>query len=182
MRQRRWEALWHFRTLKISHRWVAFPKISSNLKHAVLVGEDGVFYSHHGFDYEEIQEAIKSDIKHKRFVRGASTISMQLAKNLYLSTSKSPLRKLKEVIITIRLERELPKRRILEIYLNSIEWGNGIFGCEAASRYYFGKSCSSLSPYESAMLAATIPNPRYDNPRTNTRQFQYRTRLIYSRM
>ena len=109
-----------------------------------------------------------------RFARGASTITMQLAKNLYLSNSKNPLRKIKEVIITIQLEKYLSKQRIFEIYLNSIEWGNGIFGAEAASRYYFGKSASSLNLQESAMLAASIPSPLRDNPRTNTRLFQFR--------
>ncbi len=182
MRQRQWESWLRFKSYKIKQNWVPYSQISRSLRRAVLVSEDAAFFSHDGFDYDEIKQAIKTDIKKRTFARGASTISMQLAKNLYLSTSKSPLRKLKEVFITIRLERELSKKRIFEIYLNSIEWGEGIYGCEAASRYYFGKSCASLSSREAAMLAASIPSPRRDNPKTNTKRFRWRTRLILSRM
>jgi len=182
MKQRQWEAWMHFKSFKITQSWVPYNRISRSLRRAVLVGEDASFFSHDGFDYDEIKEAVKTDIKKRSFARGASTITMQLAKNLYLSTSKSPFRKFKEIFITIRLEKELSKKRIFEIYLNSIEWGNGIFGCEAASQYYFGKPAASLTPREAAMLAASIPSPRRDNPRTNTRLFRWRTRLILSRM
>lgn len=182
MRQRQWEHLWKFQWYKIDQRWVSYNRISRNLRRAVLLSEDAAFFSHDGFDYDEIRAAIKTDIEKRRFARGASTITMQLSKNLYLSTSKNPLRKLKEIFITIRLEKHLTKRRIFEIYLNSIEWGNGIYGVEAASRHYFGKSASSLSVRESAMLAASIPNPRYENPQTRTRGFKRRYRTILRRM
>lgn len=164
-------------------QWVPIEKISNNLVRAVLAGEDARFFEHNGFDTEAIKKAIEHDWKEGRFARGASTITQQLAKNLYLSESKNPLRKLKEAIITQRLEANLDKRRILEIYLNVIEWGDGIYGAEAASRTYFGKSAAQLSVSEAAYLSAMIPNPRtVYNPKKNPKRVARRQRLIQKLM
>lgn len=141
-------------------QWVPIELISKHLLRAVIASEDARFFEHNGFDTEAIKKAIEYDLKKGRFARGASTITQQLAKNLYLSESKNPLRKLKEAIITTRLEANLSKKRILELYLNVIEWGEDIYGAEAASRHYFGKPAKDLSPAEAAYLAAMIPNPR----------------------
>ncbi|HEY0006449.1 MAG TPA: transglycosylase domain-containing protein [Pyrinomonadaceae bacterium] len=179
--------------------WVALEKISPQLQRAVLAGEDRNFATHHGFDYEAIQraweEAQKEAVEEAKkegdydpndwipplpsFKRGASTITQQLAKNLYLSTERSFLRKGREAVITYFLERELTKRRILEIYLNVIEWGDGIYGAEAASQYYFHKPASQLAPREAAFLSAIIPNPRtVFNPQLNPRRVARRQRII----
>jgi monofunctional glycosyltransferase len=179
--------------------WVPLEKISPNLYRAVLAGEDSNFAMHHGFDYEAIQrawdeaqrEAEKEAKKEGEtdqsswrwpsfdFKRGASTISQQLAKNLYLTTEKSFVRKGKEAVITYFLERKLSKRRILEIYLNVIEWGDGIYGAEAAAQYYFHKPAAALNFREAAFLSAIIPNPRKDfNPQLNPRRVARRQRII----
>jgi monofunctional biosynthetic peptidoglycan transglycosylase len=136
--------------------WVPYTAISSTLKSAILIGEDDAFYQHEGYDLEQIKESFIKNWEEKRFARGASTITQQLAKNLYLSTSKSPFRKLKEFLIARRLEETLSKRRILEIYLNVIEWGDGIYGAEAASRTYFRKPARDLTIREAALLAALV--------------------------
>jgi len=166
----------------IHQEWVPISKISPYLMKAVLIAEDDKFWKHEGFDYEAIQKAIEKDIKAKKFKLGGSTISQQLAKNLYLSPAKNPLRKIAEAAITWRMEKALSKRRILELYLNVVEWGEGIFGAEAASRRYFGKSSSELSPEEAARLAAVLPNPRRYNPVGDQRYVVNRSRLIYSIM
>lgn len=146
---------------KIKQVWVPYNKISSYLKHAVLAAEDDEFFDHPGFNWEAIKKAAIYDWKKKRFARGASTITQQLARNLYLTPSKNPIRKVRELLIALKLERELSKQRILEIYLNVVEWGpGGIFGCEAAARHYFGKSASSLGMSEAAYLASILPNPK----------------------
>jgi monofunctional glycosyltransferase len=164
-------------------KWVPIERISVNLVRAVMAGEDAHFFEHNGFDTEQIKKAIEKDWEEGRFVRGASTITQQLAKNLHLSLSKNPLRKVKEAIITRRLEDHLSKRRILEIYLNVIEWGDGVYGAEAASRFHLGKSASQLSAGEAAYLAAMIPNPRtVYNPRKNPKRVARRQRLILRRM
>src|SRR5918997_3736137 len=129
-------------------QWVPYARISPSLKRAVLVAEDSAFWTHDGLDYEQIKESMELNLERREFVRGASTITQQLAKNLYLSPSKNPLRKLRELIIARRLEAELPKQRILEIYLNVIEWGDGIYGAEAAARTYFGKPAAQLNSSE----------------------------------
>src|SRR5215210_4403573 len=134
-------------------RWVSYARISQNLKRAVLVTEDSAFWQHDGLDYQQIRESMEVNLERRDFARGASTITQQLAKNLYLSPSKNPVRKL---LIARRLEAELSKQRILEIYLNVIEWGDGIYGADAAARAYFAKAASELSPSESALLAAAI--------------------------
>ena len=139
--------------------WVPYDRISPNLVRAVLAGEDSRFFDHAGFDWEEIRIAMEKDWNEGKFSRGASTISQQLAKNLFLSTSKNPLRKLHEALITKEMEWFLGKRRILEIYLNVIEWGDDIYGAEAAARHYFNTSAASLSAEQAAFLSAIIPSP-----------------------
>jgi len=167
---------------RIKQIWVPLSSISPYLAKAVLISEDDKFWSHEGFDYEAIKKAIEKDIKAGKFKFGGSTISQQLIKNLYLSPSKNPIRKLREAIITWRMERVLSKRRILEIYLNVVEWGEGIFGIEAAARHYYGKSASELSPEEAARLAAVLPNPRKYSPLGDSRYVVNRSNLIYSIM
>lgn len=168
--------------LKIVQKWVPLSRISRHMIHAIIVAEDGTFYEHGGVDWYEVQESFERNLEEGRAVRGASTITQQLVKNLYLSTSKNPLRKLKELIITIRMERILTKDRILEIYLNSIEWGEGVFGVEAASQKYFGKSAASLERVEAARLAAVVPSPRKHKPTENTRWLDFRTNIVLKRM
>ncbi len=167
---------------RITQIWVPLSSVSPYLIKAVLIGEDDKFWSHEGFDYESIKKAVEKDIKAGKFKFGGSTISQQLVKNLYLSPSKSPVRKLREAIITWRMEKVLSKRRILELYLNIAEWGEGIFGIEAASRHYYGKSASELNPEESARLVAVLPNPRKYNPLSDSRYVVHRSELIYSIM
>ena len=167
---------------RITQIWVPLSSISPYLIKAVLIGEDDKFWSHEGFDYEAIKKAIEKDIKAGKFKFGGSTISQQLAKNLYLSPSKTPFRKLREAIITWKMEKILSKRRILTIYLNIAEWGEGIFGIEAAARHYYGKSASELNPEESARLAAVLPNPGKFNPLGDSRYVVHRSNLIYSIM
>ena len=148
--------------------WVPLNRIAPELKHAVIVGEDAKFYQHQGIDWRAIWDAQKRNLKERRFYRGGSTISQQLAKNLYLEPSKSILRKYKEFAITIRLEHSLSKNRLLEIYLNVIEWGSGIYGAEAASRHYFGKSAEHLTLMEASWLAAILPSPlRFEKNRNS---------------
>jgi monofunctional biosynthetic peptidoglycan transglycosylase len=177
--------------------WVSLDRISPHLQRAVLAGEDTNFVTHNGFDYEAIQKAYDDALRDAareakkegenddwlpsipEFKRGASTISQQLIKNLYLSSRRSFLRKAQEAILTILLERTLTKRRILEIYLNVIEWGDGVYGAEAASQYYFHKPAAALTPNQAAFLSAMIPNPRtVFNPRVNPRRVARRQRII----
>jgi len=164
------------------HLWVPYSQVSPYLKKAILVGEDINFFTHSGIDLEEMKESLKIDWKKKKFSRGASTITQQLAKNLYLSPSKNPLRKLKEILIAFRLEKALSKRRIFELYLNLIEWGDGIYGCEAASRYYFGRSSSDLTPNEAIRMATSLPFPRKYPPISESRRFERRRKIILNRM
>jgi monofunctional biosynthetic peptidoglycan transglycosylase len=163
-------------------RWVTYRNISPELKRAVLVAEDSAFWQHDGVDYEQLQESIEADWAKGQFLRGGSTITQQLAKNLYLSPSKNPLRKVRELIIARRLEAELKKARILELYLNLIEWGDGIYGAEAAARTYFHTSAGALGPTESALLAAAIINPRVYNPGKPNGRLVRRQQLILRRM
>jgi monofunctional biosynthetic peptidoglycan transglycosylase len=144
--------------------WVPLAEISPRLLKAVLMGEDAGFYGHNGFDTHEMKEAFRRNWEEGRTVRGASTITQQLAKNLYLSTDRTYTRKVKEAILTYRLEEALSKSRILEIYLNVIEWGDGVYGVEAGAREVFGKSAMGLDAAEAATLAAMIPNPRELDP------------------
>lgn len=182
---------------KREQAWVTLDKISPNLQRAVLAGEDTNFVTHHGFDYQALQkawdEALRDAAREAKkegedddwlptipdFKRGASTISQQLAKNLYLSSRRSFFRKAQEAILTVFLERTLTKRRILELYLNNIEWGDGIYGAEAAGQHYFHKPASALSTNEAAFLSAMIPNPRtVFNPQVNPRRVARRQRII----
>jgi monofunctional biosynthetic peptidoglycan transglycosylase len=144
----------------IRQKWIPYSQIAPALKRAVVVTEDAAFFDHDGIDLGEIKASLERNWEEGRFTRGASTITQQLAKNLYLSPSRNPVRKLRELFITRRLEASLTKRRILEIYLNVIEWGDGIFGCEAAARAYFGKGAAELSREEAALMAGAIINPR----------------------
>ena len=163
-------------------RWVSYSRLSPDLKRAVLVAEDDAFFQHEGVDLAQLQESLEIDWAKGKFTRGASTITQQLAKNLYLSPSKNPLRKLRELIIARRLEAELRKARILEIYLNVIEWGDGIYGAEAASQAYFQEPASTLGPIESALMAGAIINPRLLNPARPTGRLLRRQQLILRRM
>jgi monofunctional biosynthetic peptidoglycan transglycosylase len=163
---------------RIHQIWVSLSRVSPYLVKAVLIAEDDKFWQHEGFDYEAIQKALEKDIKSRKFRSGGSTITQQLARNLYLSPEKNLLRKMAEAVITWRMESVLSKRRILEIYLNVIEWGEGIFGIEAAARHYFGKSSSDLSAEEGARLASVLPNPRRYNPTSNQQYVMNRSNLI----
>jgi len=182
MRIREDEARAEGKTPRTVQKWVSYRQISPTLKRAVLVTEDAAFFSHDGVDYDELKASLEASWTQGKDLRGASTITQQLAKNLYLSPSRNPLRKLRELLITRRLEAELSKARIFEIYLNVIEWGDGIWGAEAAARSYFGTSASSLSPQQAALLAGAIINPRtYSPAHPNTRLLR-RQRIILSRM
>jgi monofunctional biosynthetic peptidoglycan transglycosylase len=166
----------------LRHKWVPYRKISMNLKRALVASEDANFIEHEGFDWEALQKAYEKNLKKGRIVAGGSTISQQLAKNLFLSGKRSVFRKLQEAIITVMIESVMSKRRIFEIYLNIIEWGNGVFGAEAAARYYFRKSAANLDAWEAARLAAMVPNPRFYDRHRGTAYLHKRTNLILSRM
>lgn len=163
--------------------WTPLTDIPAALQWGVIVAEDDTFYEHHGFNFAAMRDAILEDIKERRFVRGGSTITQQLAKNLYLSGKKSLWRKFKEALITLRLERHLSKRRILELYLNVIEFAPGIRGVGAASRHYFGKPPQQIDFFESILLAAVIPSPRLYNPllypERALRRYKTVVRLLY---
>jgi monofunctional glycosyltransferase len=163
-------------------KWVSYARISQNLKRAVLVTEDSAFWQHEGIDFDQLRESMEINLERGEFARGGSTITQQLAKNLYLSPSKNPIRKIRELLIARRLEGELSKQRILELYLNLIEWGDGIYGAEAAARTYFRKSAGDLSPSESALLAAAIANPRALNPANPTARLRRRQQMVMRRM
>jgi monofunctional biosynthetic peptidoglycan transglycosylase len=182
MDQRAAEARAKGKPFRPAHMFVPYGSISPHLAHAVLVAEDAGFYQHSGVDYEELTEAFKTDWKKKRWARGASTITMQLAKNLYLSQRKTLTRKLSEFVIARRMDEELSKTRILELYLNYIEWGDGVFGCETASQRYFGCSAAGLTPEQAIRLAAIIVNPRRWGPDTDSKRIANRRRWIAERM
>lgn len=169
------------RDVTLQQRWVPFSQISPNLIKAVLIGEDDKFWNHDGFDVDGMEQALERSLK-KGSVAGGSTISQQLSKNLYLSPSKNPVRKLKEAILTWRIERNLSKRRILEIYLNVAEWGDGIFGIEAAAHHYYHTSAKNLTGEEAARLAAVLPNPIKYNPTGSQKYVKNRARIIYKIM
>lgn len=162
----------------LQYVWVPYSQITPALKEAIVVAEDGSFFQHHGFDWQALRDAFRKNVKKKKIVRGGSTITQQLAKNLYLSPSKNPLRKIRETLITMQLEQNLGKQRILEIYLNVIEWGEGVYGAEAAARHYFNTSASRLSGNQSAWLAAILPNPKFYEKRKNSRYIQAKASRI----
>ncbi|MEP6915812.1 MAG: monofunctional biosynthetic peptidoglycan transglycosylase [Acidobacteriota bacterium] len=163
-------------------RWIGYGRIAPSLIRAVLVAEDSKFWQHEGVDFEQLRESIDVDFERMEFARGGSTITQQLARNLYLSPTKNPIRKLRELMIARQLETELSKQRILELYLNVIEWGDGIYGAEAASRTYFQKSAADLTPQESALLAAAIPSPRVFDPGHPSPRLRRRQQMVFRRM
>lgn len=167
---------------ELQHRWVPYRKISDSLKQALIASEDAKFVDHEGFDWDGIQKAYEKNLKKGKIVAGGSTISQQLAKNLFLSTKRTPWRKAEEVVITLMLESMMEKQRIFEIYLNVIEWGNGVFGAEAAARHYYQVSATQLTPYQAAKLAAMVPNPRYYDKHREARGLLRKTDIILSRM
>jgi monofunctional biosynthetic peptidoglycan transglycosylase len=163
-------------------QWVPYGRISPQLVRAVLVAEDSAFWQHEGIDFQQIRESMEINLERREFARGASTITQQLAKNLYLSPSKNPIRKVRELLIARRLEAELTKTRILEIYLNVIEWGQGVYGAEAAARTYFRKPASALNASEGALLAAAIINPRVLDPGHPSARLRRRQQMLLRRM
>lgn len=167
---------------ELRHKWVPYANISIHLKRAIIAAEDAKFLNHEGFDIEGIQKAVEKNLKRGRLVAGGSTISQQLAKNLFLSADKSFVRKGQEVIITLMIETTWSKRRILEVYLNVIEWGDGIYGAQAASRRYFKKSAANLTPGQAASLAAMVPNPRWFEDHRASGKYQRRIAMISARM
>lgn len=166
----------------LQHRWVPYERISPNLKRAIVAAEDSRFLDHDGFDWDAMQRAYEKNLARGRIVAGGSTISQQLAKNLFLSSRRTPWRKLQEAVITVMLETVMDKRRILEIYLNVIEWGNGIFGAEAAARHYFHVGADRLGPQQAAKLAAMVPNPRYYDRHRMAAPLNRKTAIILGRM
>ncbi len=164
------------------YTWVPYERISPHLKRAMIAAEDAKFVEHEGFDWDGIQNALEKNQKRGRVVAGGSTISQQLAKNLFLSPVKSYWRKGEEAVITLMLEALLPKQRILEIYLNVIEWGTGVFGAEAAAQRYFGVSAARLSPEQAARLAAMAPNPRFYERNPGSPGLRKKTGIITARM
>ncbi len=167
---------------KLRHSWVPYERVATSLKRAVVVAEDAKFADHEGFDWEAIEKAREKNLKKGRIVAGGSTISQQLAKNLFLSGERSALRKGQEALITVMIEHVMDKRRILEIYLNVIEWGDGVFGAEAAARHYYGVAAIALAPAQSARLAAMVPNPRFYDRNRNTAFLARHTQTILARM
>ena len=178
MRQREKEALAAGRTPRRQQTWVPLSRVSRNLVHAVLSSEDQNFFGHQGVDWDAIEKSVQEDRKKWSFARGGSTITQQLAKNLFFTTHKSPVRKLRELLVAHWLEEDLGKRRILELYLNVIEWGDGVYGAEAAAQRYYGKPASALDADEAAGLAAMVPNPRRINPRVDPRRFARAQRRV----
>ncbi len=164
------------------HPWVPYSRISSDLKRAVLAAEDSRFMDHNGFDWAGIQVAFKKDLRKGKLVAGGSTISQQLSKNLFLSEHRSMWRKAQEALITIMIESLWTKKRILEVYLNEIEWGDGLFGCEQAARHYFGSNAQGLGPEQAAMLASMIPNPRYYDHHRGHPKLQSKISTVLARM
>ena len=167
---------------ELRHQWVPYAKISNNLKRALIASEDAKFVDHEGFDWGGIQKAYEKNMRKGKIVAGGSTISQQLAKNLFLSTKRTPWRKGEEVLITVMLEAVMDKRRIFEIYLNVIEWGNGVFGAEAAARHYYRTNAANLNAEQAARLAAMVPNPRYYDTLREARGLLRNTGIILGRM
>ena len=166
----------------LQQQWAPYSRISPNLKRAIIAAEDAKFLDHEGFDWDSIAKAYEKNLKKGRIVSGGSTISQQLAKNLFLSGERTWWRKGQEAMITVMIETIMTKRRILEIYLNVIEWGNGVFGAEAAAHYHFGVPAVSLSAEQAAQLAAMVPSPRRYRHGSETPYLQRRTEIILSRM
>lgn len=170
------------RPFRKKQNWISLKSIPRDAIDAVIVSEDGTFWSHEGFDWFEFKESIERNFEEGRAVRGASTITQQLVKNLYLSSSKNPLRKIKEWVLTWYMEQQLTKSRIIEIYMNIIEWGDGVYGIEAASQFYFAKSAGELTRDECTRLAAIIPSPRKHRADVDSKYVLRRSKLILERM
>ena len=181
MRLRSAEAEAEGRQLRLRYSPVPISQIPSSVQRAVRVAEDAAFFQHEGFDWHEVRQAVGEALEEGTAPRGASTITQQLARNLYLSPNRNLLRKVREALITERLESRLSKRRIFELYLNVIELGIGVFGVDAGARHYFGIPVAGVDPLQAAELAATIPAPRSQNPATDTRGFRWRVELVYAR-
>jgi monofunctional biosynthetic peptidoglycan transglycosylase len=167
---------------QLQQTWVAYDRISNQLKRAIIASEDANFSDHDGIDWDALEKAYLKNSKKGRIVSGGSTITQQLAKNLFLSGERSYLRKAQEFIITFMLEAVMDKERIFEIYLNVVEWGNGVFGAEAAARHYYGVSASNLTAAQAARLAVMLPNPRFYDKNRGSAYLQKRTNLIMRRM
>ena len=167
---------------RLDQRWVDYAAISNHLKRALIVAEDDLFVHHEGFDWDGIQKAIEKNSRRGKVVAGGSTISQQLAKNLFLSPAKTPWRKAQEAVATLMIETLWSKQRIFEVYLNVIEWGNGVFGAEAAARHYYGIGAGQLSPEQAASLAGMVPSPRYYDRHRNAPGLARKSALILSRM
>lgn len=167
---------------RLQQTWVSYGFISNNLKRALIAAEDSKFMQHQGFDFDGIQKAFEKNEKRGRIAAGGSTITQQLAKNLFLWPEKSMIRKGEEALITLMIEGTWSKRRILEVYMNEIEWGTGIFGAEAAARHYFGISASELNDYQAAMLASMVPSPQYYDRKGETEGLARQTEVILERM
>ncbi|HJW04002.1 MAG TPA: monofunctional biosynthetic peptidoglycan transglycosylase [Azospira sp.] len=167
---------------QLQKQWADYERISGHLKRAIIAAEDAKFVDHEGFDWEGIQKALEKNQKKGKIVAGGSTISQQLAKNLFLTPTKTPWRKAEEAVITLMLENLWSKRRIFEVYLNVVEWGNGVFGAEAAARHYYGVSAAQLSPEQAAKLAAMLPNPRFYDRNRGAPGLMKKTGIILARM
>ena len=167
---------------ELSKQWVPYNRISTHLKRALVVSEDDLFVHHEGFDWEGIQKAIEKNQRKGRFVAGGSTISQQLAKNLFLTPSRTPWRKAQEAIVTLMIEALWSKQRIFEVYLNVIEWGNGVFGAEAAARHYYGIAAAQLSAPQAARLAGMVPSPRFYDRNRNAPGLARKATVILGRM
>jgi monofunctional biosynthetic peptidoglycan transglycosylase len=167
---------------RLRQQWVPYQRISGHLKRAVVAAEDAKFVSHNGFDWEGIQKAYEKNLREGEIVAGGSTITQQLAKNLFFSGERAWWRKGQEAIVAVMLETVMSKRRILEIYLNVIEWGDGVFGAEAAARFHYGTSAAALSAEQAARLASVVPSPRRYGPGSDTAYLQRRTQTILARM
>ena len=167
---------------RLQQTWIPYASVSVSLKRALIAAEDSKFMQHHGFDFDGIQKAFEKNEKRGRITAGGSTITQQLAKNLFLWPEKSLIRKGEEALITLMIEGTWSKRRILEVYMNEIEWGTGIFGAEAAARHYFGISANNLSEYQAAMLASMVPSPQYYDRKGETEGLLRQTDVILERM
>ncbi len=181
--QTRWEVTRQNQpNVKFYYQWIDYEKISPHLKRAIIAAEDSQFLNHTGFDFKAMQNALERNWQEGRWAAGGSTISQQLAKNLFLSDKKTPWRKLQEAVITYMLEKVMTKKRILEIYLNIIEWGENVFGAEAASQHYFGVSASTLTARQAAFLASIVPSPRFYDRNRTAKKLLKKTDIILKRM
>lgn len=167
---------------RLRQQWVPYNRISGHLKRAIIAAEDAKFVSHNGFDWDGIQKAYEKNLREGEIVAGGSTITQQLAKNLFFSGERAWWRKGQEAVVAVMLETLMSKRRILEIYLNVIEWGDGVFGAEAAARFHYGSSAAALTPEQAARLASVVPSPRRYGPASDTSYLQRRTQTILARM